>query len=241
MKRIITLIVIVLISTTYVLAQQRKITGKIIDSDTKEGFFSSNRNGGKGSDDIYAINEVKPLIVEDCMQFIAGVITDMDTKLPIEGAEVAILDLDANKDLQNMVVGADGVFKFTVDCDKKYAVKAFKKNYTDDERTLALKKERNKVNDASMQLRTFAKIEEEKLIAENEKRKAEKEAKEKADEEERLKAEQQKKEKEAKKQEKIKELLDALGIIMPLALPHKDINVDTRKKLSNRRKRNIVK
>jgi hypothetical protein len=39
----------------------------------------------------------------------------------------------------------------------------------------------------------------------------------------------------------LKELLDALGIIMPLALPHKDINVDTRKKLSNRRKRNIVK
>jgi len=39
----------------------------------------------------------------------------------------------------------------------------------------------------------------------------------------------------------LKELLDALGIIMPLALPHKDINVDTRKKLPNRRKRNIVK
>ena len=39
----------------------------------------------------------------------------------------------------------------------------------------------------------------------------------------------------------LKELLDALGVIMPLALPHKDINVDTRKKLSNRRKRNIVK
>jgi len=39
----------------------------------------------------------------------------------------------------------------------------------------------------------------------------------------------------------LKELLDALGVIMPLALPHKDINVDTRKKLPNSRKRNIVK
>lgn len=41
MKRIITLIVIVLISTTYVLAQQRKITGKIIDSDTKEAIMQT--------------------------------------------------------------------------------------------------------------------------------------------------------------------------------------------------------
>jgi len=34
----------------------------------------------------------------------------------------------------------------------------------------------------------------------------------------------------------LKELLDALGIIMPLVLPHRDIHVDTRKKLPERRK-----
>ena len=39
----------------------------------------------------------------------------------------------------------------------------------------------------------------------------------------------------------LKELLDALGITMTLGLPHRDINVDTRKKLPARRKRNIVK
>ncbi len=38
-----------------------------IDSDTKEGYFSSNRKDGKGGDDIYSLTETKPLIIEDCM------------------------------------------------------------------------------------------------------------------------------------------------------------------------------
>ncbi len=41
MKRIVTLIVIVMISATYTFAQQRNITGKIIDSDTKEAIMQT--------------------------------------------------------------------------------------------------------------------------------------------------------------------------------------------------------
>ncbi len=39
----------------------------------------------------------------------------------------------------------------------------------------------------------------------------------------------------------LKELLDAVGVIMPMALPHRDIHVDTRKKLPERRKPNLIK
>lgn len=39
----------------------------------------------------------------------------------------------------------------------------------------------------------------------------------------------------------LKELLDAAGVSMPLALPHRDIHVDTRKKLPQRRKPNPLK
>ncbi len=34
--------------------------GFVLSSDTKKGFFSSNRNGGKGSDDLYVVNILKP-------------------------------------------------------------------------------------------------------------------------------------------------------------------------------------
>jgi hypothetical protein len=46
-------------------------------NDTKEGFFSSNRLGGQGSDDILFVTEEKPLIIEDCKQYITE-ITDID-------------------------------------------------------------------------------------------------------------------------------------------------------------------
>ncbi len=178
-----------------------------IDSDTKEGYFSSNRKGGKGSDDIYSILETKPLIVEDCMQYIAGTITDVDTKLPLEGAQVALFDFISKKDIQKVVVGADGKFNFTVECEKGYVVKASKDGYTEDERTLTLQKDRKKINEASMELKSLAKIQEEEAIAITEQKKAEKAAKEKALEEEKLVAEQEKKAKEAKKKEKVKEIL----------------------------------
>ena len=34
--------------------------GFVLSSDTKKGFFSSNRNGGKGSDDLYVVSILKP-------------------------------------------------------------------------------------------------------------------------------------------------------------------------------------
>jgi hypothetical protein len=43
-----------------------------IDADTKQGFFASNR-GREGSDDIYELNE-QTLIIEDCKQFVEGVV-----------------------------------------------------------------------------------------------------------------------------------------------------------------------
>lgn len=167
-----------------------------IDSDTKEGYFSSNRKGGKGSDDIYSILETKPLIVEDCMQYIAGVISDVDTKLPLEGAQVALYDFINKKDLQKVVVGADGTFSFTVECEKGYVVKASKDGYTEDERTLTLQKDRKKINDASMDLKSLVKIKEEEAVAVQEQIKAEE-----------AKQAKEKEVAEAKKKEKVKEIL----------------------------------
>lgn len=82
-----------------------------IDSETKEGYFASNREGGKGSDDIYQFKETKDLIVEDCHQLIAGVITDIDTKLVLENATVILQDSN-NKTLNTATTSADGKFSF---------------------------------------------------------------------------------------------------------------------------------
>jgi outer membrane protein OmpA-like peptidoglycan-associated protein len=142
-----------------------------IDSDTKEGYFASNRIGGKGSDDIYQLNEIKPLLIEDCKQLIVGIITDIDTKLPLENA-VVILQQEESKQLRTIVTSADGRFNFKVACELSYTISASKENYTDNSRTLILDKTRGKSNDASMALKSLEVIkQEEGKLAEEKKQK----------------------------------------------------------------------
>lgn len=179
-----------------------------IDSDTKQGYFSSNRKGGKGSDDIYSILETKPLIVEDCMQLIAGAITDVDTNLPLENAQVVLTD-GAKKDIEKVSTGADGKFSFKVACESNYIVSASKVGYTEDSRSFSLQKERGQSNDASMALKSLEVIKQEEQVALEEQKKADKLA-----QEEKVKAQKEEKEREkavaeVKKKEKIKEIVAA--------------------------------
>lgn len=137
------------------------------DSDTKEGYFASNRKGGKGSDDIYQLKEIKELIVEDCKQFISGIITDVDTKLPLENATVILQD--SNQEQLNLVItSADGKFSFTVPCETSYTILASKQNYTSNSKSLSSGKTRNANNDASMTLKSLEIVkQEEQQITEN--------------------------------------------------------------------------
>lgn len=138
-----------------------------IDVNTKEGFFASNRDGGKGSDDIYQFKETKELIVEDCKQFIAGAITDVDTKLPLENATVMLQDAN-KKTLNTISVMADGKFSFTVACESSYTIVAFKEKYTNESKLLEIGKTRNATNDGSLALKSLDAIKlEEKQFAEN--------------------------------------------------------------------------
>ncbi|MBS7255968.1 OmpA family protein [Flavobacterium branchiicola] len=188
-----------------------------IDSDTKEGFFASNREGGKGSDDIYQFKEIKDLIVEDCKQFIAGIITDIDTQLALENATVLLQDSE-DKTLNTITTSADGKFSFTVACETSYKISASKENYTNASKILTLDKTRDKVNDGSLALKSLEVIkQEEKQVAEN-KRKQEIIIEEENKKKEALAAielkEKEKKAKaaaivaaEVKKNEKVKEIL----------------------------------
>ncbi|CAC9976830.1 OmpA family protein [Flavobacterium panici] len=128
-----------------------------IDSETKEGYFASNREGGKGGDDIYQFKETKDLIVEDCHQLIAGIVTDIDTKLVLENATVILQDSN-NKTLNTATTSADGKFSFRVPCEASYKVSAFKEKYTNESKTVTLDNIRDKENDASLALKSLEKI-----------------------------------------------------------------------------------
>ena len=68
--------------------------GFIINTDTKRGFLSSNRDGGEGNDDIYKFLETRELFIE---QAIFGVVTDATTNEILPNTKITLLDEKFNK------------------------------------------------------------------------------------------------------------------------------------------------
>ena len=94
---------------------------------TKRVYFSSNREGGKGSDDIYTfeVPEIK-LLVE-------GVVQDMNTEELIPNSTVILYNEDG-VEIARQTVGEDAYFKFEVDPKKEYLIRVEKEKYTSDEK-----------------------------------------------------------------------------------------------------------
>ncbi|MBF4470989.1 OmpA family protein [Flavobacterium sp. HJJ] len=135
-----------------------------IDSDTKEGYFSSDRPEGKGKDDIYSIKETKELLIEDCKQYISGIITDIDSHLALENAKVILINSD-DQEINKFITAADGKFNFSIACESQYSVFVTKENYTENSKSLTISKDRNKTNDASMEIKSQEIIKKEEELA----------------------------------------------------------------------------
>lgn len=114
----------------------------IIDPETRRGFFSSNKEGGQGSDDIYKFLETKRL---KCVQELYGVITDAETGAVLPGAKLTLYDDQMN--LKNSVAAdGSGLYSFAVECGKTYYVRAEKPEYTTRELSVTIEKTSGKTN-----------------------------------------------------------------------------------------------
>ncbi|MBF4493080.1 OmpA family protein [Flavobacterium sp. JLP] len=96
----------------------------IIDPVTRQGYFSSNKDGGQGSDDIYKFLETRKL---KCIQELNGTITDIETNAILPGSKVTLYE---NMAIKNTVIAdAAGLYSFPVECGKTYNVRAEKQDY----------------------------------------------------------------------------------------------------------------
>ena len=122
----------------------------IINTDTKKGFLSSNRDGGQGNDDIYKFIEKKEIF---CEQILFGVITDEDTKAVLPNTKLTLSDEKFNK-IKETTSDAAGKYEFTeVECGKKYYVKAELENYTTKESAVIIGTENGKT-ELNIELKT---------------------------------------------------------------------------------------
>ncbi len=108
----------------------------IIDTKSRRGFFSSNRDGGDGFDDIYKFLETKRLI---CEQELFGKITDMLTSKPLPNAKVTLFDNKYNE-LGNKYTDSNGDYTFAVECGQTYRVRAQKEEYMTKEDKVSIPK-----------------------------------------------------------------------------------------------------
>jgi len=83
-----------------------------VNDETGEGFVSSNRDGGKGSDDIYGVKKLQPI----CDVLIAATITDNKTGKILAGATATLYDDQGNK-LSTKNTNAEGLVEFIVECE----------------------------------------------------------------------------------------------------------------------------
>lgn len=109
----------------------------IVKEDTQEGYFASNRAGGKGDDDIYSF---KRLLVEEVNEnAIAGVVTELLTGDFMPQALVTLLD-ENNIKVQETITDENGSFLFEeLDSDSKYTVKTVKTDFREDEKLVITK------------------------------------------------------------------------------------------------------
>ncbi|SHL91599.1 OmpA family protein [Flavobacterium xinjiangense] len=104
----------------------------LIDNKNRSGFFTSNRAGGKGYDDIYKFSETKEL---SCEQALAGIITDQETGLVLVDSKVILFD-EKFQSIKEVVSDQKGQYSFEVVCGKTYYIRAEKHDYETKERNI---------------------------------------------------------------------------------------------------------
>ena len=97
--------------------------GFFIDSDTEIGYFSSNRPGGVGSDDIYGFI--------GCYETVKGTVRNSETKEPLNLASVKLMNKDG-KVINTLTTGENGEYSFKIKCSTKYTVLAEKPDFKSD-------------------------------------------------------------------------------------------------------------
>jgi outer membrane protein OmpA-like peptidoglycan-associated protein len=109
--------------------------GFIIDEGKRNGYFSSNRETGKGDDDIYYFDELKAPDFT-CNQVIAGVVRDKGNGALLPGSLVTLYK--GSQKIESVMVGSDARFSFPkMDCESSYRVVGEKEMYSQDEKTVA--------------------------------------------------------------------------------------------------------
>ena len=96
----------------------------IIDKEKKYGYLSSNRQGGKGDDDIYYFTKAE----KPCTQWIAGRVTNKKYEIGINQAVVTVYN-QFDEAIATVKTNEDGSYRVEVPCNAKVRIEATKPDH----------------------------------------------------------------------------------------------------------------
>lgn len=95
-----------------------------LSKDGVNGYFSSNRDGGKGSDDIYAFQLLKPF---QFGKIIKGIAKDKEGNI-LAGVTIDLISSNGEK-VETVTTSENGEYSFLVEADKKWKLEGVKEKY----------------------------------------------------------------------------------------------------------------
>lgn len=108
-----------------------------VNEKTNQGFFTSNRDGGLGNDDIYGFTQIKS-IVYPCEQQLAGTVFDSQTNEILSGSNVSLFSKD-HQLIGSQISNQNGEFNFGyIDCNAGFYIRASKTEYSTDEKEIQI-------------------------------------------------------------------------------------------------------
>ncbi|WP_371414547.1 OmpA family protein [Flavobacterium sp. YO12] len=114
----------------------------VINTNTNTGYFSSNREGGKGYDDIYSFTETRKLLNT---QSIDGTVLDKETQGFLAGAKVLVLDEQMNV-VKELSTDDKGKFSYDkAESGKTYYIRVSKDEYRTEEQKQYISSENGKI------------------------------------------------------------------------------------------------
>lgn len=110
-----------------------------IDSKSRSGYFSSNRENGLGLDDIYRFTETRRLI---CEQNLSGTVTDAETNEILPNTSLTLFN-EKFDPVGTITTDEKGNYIFPdLRCGKKYTIRTAKNDYNAKEVVVAILKEK---------------------------------------------------------------------------------------------------
>ena len=114
-----------------------------INTVTKKGYLSSNRDGGAGQDDIYAVQQLPPK--KACAATITGIVQESKFKQHLPFSKIIIKD-NFGTTIKDIITDEEGRFSFKLPCNQQFVIIGSKEYYTSEVKSFKTSEKNLKVD-----------------------------------------------------------------------------------------------